>query len=47
MNAAYVCSKSRGIGVFGDGNEDFDIIGSGPTFELGSRLDQPCSVSTT
>lgn len=38
MNAAYVGSESRRIGVFGDRYEDFDIVGRGATFELGSRL---------
>lgn len=39
VHATDVCAKTGGIGIFGDGDEDFDVIGCGATFELGARLE--------
>lgn len=45
MDAANVCAEAGGVGVFGDRDEDFDIVGRGAAFELCSCLEFPC-VST-
>lgn len=39
MDAADVCAEARGVGVFGDGNEDLNIVGGRAAFELRAGLD--------
>ena len=38
MHAADVGAEAGGVGVFGDGDKDFDVVGGGAAFELRSRL---------
>jgi hypothetical protein len=36
---ADVCAETGGVGVFGDGDGDLDVVGCGAAFELRSCLD--------
>ncbi len=45
MNAANIRAETGSVGVFGDRDQDFDIVGGGATLELRSCL-QKLEVST-
>ena len=38
VHAADVGAEARRVGVFGDGDEDLDVVGRGAAFELGAGL---------
>lgn len=42
MDTTDVCAEARRVRVFGDRDEDFNVVGCGATFELRSRLEFPC-----
>ncbi len=39
VHGADVGAEARGVGVFGDGDEDLDVVGCGAAFELCAGLD--------
>lgn len=38
MHGSDVCAEARGVCVFGDGDEDFDVVGGAAAFKLGLGL---------